>query len=201
MKGAYVQTSVANLMVTVQQLDPVYVDVTQASEELLRLKRDLASGKLKADDSGKARVKLMFESGEVYPEEGTLQFSDVTVNATTNSVTVRAIFPNPHADLLPGMFARARLEEGNRPNAILVPQPAVTHNTKGEPTALVVGADGTAELRVLQIPRAVGNQWLVASGLKPGDKVIVDNLQRVRPGAPVKIATTAPANAMASAGH
>jgi membrane fusion protein, multidrug efflux system len=200
-EGAYVQTSAANLLVTVQQLDPVYVDVTQASEDLLRLKRELASGRLKADDSGKARVKLIFESGEVYPEEGTLQFSDVTVNATTNSVTVRAIFPNPHADLLPGMFARARLEEGNRPNAILVPQLAVTHNTKGEPTALVVGANGTAELRVLQIPRAVGNQWLVASGLNPGDKVIVDNLQRVRPGAPVKVAAAVPANATASIVH
>jgi len=201
-EGAYVQASVANLLATVQQLDPVYVDVTQASSELLRLKQELASGRLKADDSGKARVKLIYEEGEIYPEEGSLQFSDVTVNATTNSVTVRAIFPNPRADLLPGMFVRARLEEGNRPDAILVPQLAVTHNTKGEPTAMVVGADGNAELRVLQIPRAVGNQWLVASGLKPGDRVIVDNLQRVRPGAPVKVVATAPpANATASNAH
>ena len=198
-EGAYVQTSAANLLATVQQLDPVYVDVTQASGELLRLKRELASGRLKADDSGKARVKLIYETGEIYSEEGSLQFSDVTVNAMTNTVTVRAIFPNPHADLLPGMFVRARLEEGNRPNAILVPQPAVTHNSKGEPTALVVAANGTAELRVLQIPRAVGNQWLVASGLNPGDQVIVDNLQRVRPGAPVKVSpATPPANATAA---
>ena len=117
-------------------------------------------------------------------------------------MTVRAIFPNPHADLLPGMFVRARLEEGNRPNAILVPQPAVTHNSKGEPTAMVVGANGTAELRVLQIPRAVGNQWLVASGLKPGDQVILDNLQRLRPGAPVKVTPAAPStNATASTAH
>ena len=201
-EGAYVQASVANLLATVQQLDPVYVDVTQASGELFRLKQELASGRLQADDSGKARAKLIYEAGEIYPEEGTLQFSDVTVNATTNSVTVRAIFPNPHADLLPGMFVRARLEEGNRPDAILVPQLAVTHNTKGEPTALVVAANGTAELRVLQIPRAVGNQWLVSSGLSPGDKVIVDNLQRVRPGAPVKVVATAPpATATASTAH
>jgi membrane fusion protein (multidrug efflux system) len=207
-EGAYVQTSAANLLATIQQLDPVYVDVTQASSELLRLKHELAAGHLKADDSGKARVKLIYENGEIYPDEGSLQFSDVTVNATTNSVTVRAIFPNAHADLLPGMFVRARLEEGNRPDAILVPQMAVTHNSKGEPTALVVASNGTAELRVLQIPRAVGNQWLVASGLKSGDQVIVDNLQRVRPGAPVKAvpaaastadATASPADATASA--
>ena len=199
-EGAYVQASAANLLATVQQLDPVYVDVTQASSELLRLKRELSSGRLKADDSGKARVKLIYENGEVYPEEGSLQFSDVTVNATTNSVTVRAIFPNPHADLLPGMFVRARLEEGNRPDAILVPQLAVTHNSKGEPTAMVVGKDGNAELRVLQIPRAVGNQWLVASGLKSGDQVITDNLQRVRPGTPVKVVAAPPA-ATASTAH
>jgi membrane fusion protein (multidrug efflux system) len=198
-EGAYVQTSAANLLATIQQLDPVYVDVTQASSDLLRLKHDLSAGHLKADESGKARVKLIYENGEIYPEEGTLQFSDVTVNAMTNSVTVRAIFPNPHADLLPGMFVRARLEEGNRPDAILVPQMAITHNSKGEPTALVVGSNGTAELRVLQIPRAVGNQWLVGSGLKPGDQVIVDNLQRVRPGAPVKaVPAAAPASATAS---
>jgi membrane fusion protein (multidrug efflux system) len=201
-EGAYVQASAATLLATVQQLDPVYVDVTQASSELLRLKHELASGQLQADATGKARVKLISETGEVYPEEGTLQFSDVTVNASTNSVTVRAIFPNPRADLLPGMFVRARLEEGTRSDAILVPQLAVTHNSKGEPTALVVGNGGTAELRVLQIPRAIGNQWLVAAGLKPGDQVIVDNLQRVRPGAPVKVVSAPPApNATAANAH
>jgi membrane fusion protein (multidrug efflux system) len=110
------------------------VDVTQASSDLLRLKRDLASGRLKADKEGRARVKLIQETGEIYPQEGTLQFSDVTVNATTNSVTVRAIFPNKSGELLPGLFVRARLEEGNRPDAILVPQHAVSHNSKGEPT-------------------------------------------------------------------
>ena len=192
-EGAYVQAANATLLVTVQQLDHVYVDVTQASSELLRLKRELASGRLKADESGKARVKLIHETGEIYPEEGTLEMSDVTVNATTNSVTVRAIFPNPRGDLLPGLFVRARLEEGQRPDAILVPQLAVSRNSKGEPTTMVVGANSTVELRVLQTPRAVGNQWLVTSGLKPGDQVIVDNLQRIRPGAPVKVAAAAPA--------
>jgi membrane fusion protein (multidrug efflux system) len=191
-EGAYVQESQATLLATVQELDKVYVDVTQASSEFLRLKHDLASGKLKADATGQAQVKLILEDGSIYPVEGTLEVSDVTVNATTNSVTVRAIFPNPHGDLLPGLFVRARLEEGSSPDAILVPQLAVTRNSKGEPTTLVVGANGTAELRVLQTSRAVGNQWLVSAGLKVGDQVIVDNLQRVRPGAPVKVAPAAP---------
>lgn len=185
-EGAYVQETAANLLATVQQLDRVYVDVTQSSGDLLRLRRDLASGKLKGDGAGAAKVKLILEDGTEYPEEGTLQLADVTVNVTTSSVTVRAIFPNPNGDLLPGLFVRARLEEGNTPDAILVPQLAVSRNTRGEPTALVVGPDSKAELRVLQTPRAVGNQWLVADGLKPGDRLIVDNLQKVRPGAPVK---------------
>ncbi len=198
-EGAYVQESAATLLATVQQLDQVYVDVTQASSELLRLKRDLASGHLKADDAGKAPVKLILEDGTVYPEEGSLEVSDVTVNATTNSVTIRAIFPNPRGELLPGLFVRARLEEGNNPDAILVPQYAVTHNSKGEPTALVVGANNTVELRVLQTTRADGNQWMVSSGLKVGDQVIVDNLQRLRPGAPVKAVPAAPNPALATA--
>jgi membrane fusion protein (multidrug efflux system) len=185
-EGAYVQDSAATLLATVQQLDPVYVDVTQASGDLLRLKRDLASGKLKSDGAGHAQVKLILDDGSVYAQEGALQLSDVTVNATTSSVTVRAIFPNPNGDLLPGLFVRARLEEGSTPDAILVPQLAVTRNTKGQPTALVVGAESKVELRVLQTARAVGNQWLVSDGLKPGDQLIVDNLQHVRPGAPVK---------------
>jgi membrane fusion protein (multidrug efflux system) len=190
-EGAYVQASTATLLATVQQLDRVYLDVTQASSELLRLKRDLASGRLKADETGKARVKLIHENGDIYPEEGTLEAADVTVNATTNSVTVRATFPNPRGELLPGLFVRAQLEEGSSPDAILVPQFAVSRNSKGEPTALVVGANNTVELRVLQTSRAVGNQWLVSAGLKPGDQVIVNNLQKVRPGAQVKAATAA----------
>jgi membrane fusion protein (multidrug efflux system) len=205
-EGAYVQATAATLLATVQQLDRVYVDVTQASSELLRLKRELSSGRLKADESGKARVKLIHENGDIYPEEGTLEMSDVTVNATTNSVTVRAVFPNPRGDLLPGLFVRARVEEGSSPDAILVPQLAVSRNSKGEPTTLVVGANSTVELRVLQTPRAVGNQWLVTAGLKPGDQVIVDNLQRVRPGAPVKAAPASakpppPPPATASTAH
>jgi membrane fusion protein, multidrug efflux system len=191
-EGAYVQAATATLLATVQQLHRVYVDVTQASSELLRLKRDLASGRLNADESGKPRVKLIHEDGEIYPDTGTLETSDVTVNAMTNSVTVRAIFPNPRGELLPGMFVRARLEEGTTPDAILVPQLAVSRNPKGEPTAWVVSANGTAEVRVLQTPRAVGNQWMVTAGLKPGDQVIINNLQKLRPGAPVKVAPASP---------
>lgn len=200
-EGAYVQASAATLLATVQQLDRVYIDVTQPSSELLRLKRDLASGRLEADETGNARVKLIHENGEIHPEEGTLAVSDVTVNAMTSSVTVRAIFPNPRNELLPGLFVRARLVEGNTPGAILVPQHAVTRNTKGEPTALVVGGNGAAELRILKTPRTVGNQWLVTEGLKAGDQVILDNLQRVRPGVPVKASPTQPQAATAANTH
>lgn len=190
-EGAYVQSSSATLLATVQQLDRVYVDVTQASSELLRLKRELASGRLKADEKGKAHVKLILEDGTPYAEPGTLEMSDVTVNAMTNSVTLRATFPNPRRDLLPGMFVRAQLEEGSNPDAILIPQFAISRNPKGEPTTMVVGANSMVELRILQTPRAVGNQWLVTSGLKPGDQVIINNLQKIRPGAPIKIAPAA----------
>lgn len=192
-EGAYVRTDQATLLSTVQQIDRVYVDVNQPSSDLLRLKAALASGRLKADASGQPRVKLVYENGEIYPEEGTLEVSDVTVNTLTNSVTVRAVFPNPRNDLLPGMFVRARLEEGTTPDAILVPQLAVTRNSKGEPTAMVIGAESKVELRVLETPRAVGNQWLVTSGLKAGDQLIINNLQKIRPGAPVKVAADAPA--------
>lgn len=185
-EGAYVQDTAATLLVTVQQIDRVYVDVVQASNQLLRIRRDFTSGRLKTDESGQAQARLILEDGSLCPQEGSLQLSDVTVSTTTSSFTMRAIFPNPAGELLPGMFVRARLEEGSIPDAILVPQLAVTRNTKGEPTAPVAGADGKAELRILQTARAVGNQWLVTDGLKPGDALIVDNLQKVQPGAPVK---------------
>jgi len=192
-EGAYVRVDQATLLTTVQQIDRVYVDVNQPSSDLLRLKAALASGRLKPGASGNPRVKLVHENGDIYAEEGTLEVSDVTVNTLTNSVTVRAVFPNPRGDLLPGMFVRARLEEGTTPDAILVPQFAVSRNSKGEPTALVVGANSMVELRVLETPRAIGNQWLVTAGLKPGDQLIINNLQKIRPGAPVKIAADAPA--------
>lgn len=190
-EGAYVQASAATLLATVQQLDRVYVDVTQSSSELLRLKRELASGKLKVDEKGQTQVKLLFEDGTAYPEMGTLEMSDVTVNPATDSVTIRAVFPNPRRELLPGMFVRAQIQEGSAPDAILVPQLAVSRNVRGEPTALVIGAENKAELRMLQTSRAVGNQWLVTSGLKAGDQVIIDSFHKVRPGVPVKPAPPA----------
>jgi membrane fusion protein (multidrug efflux system) len=185
-EGAYVQDGSATLLATVQELDRVYVDVVQTSGALLAVKRDLASGRLKTDIMGDIQVKLILEDGSVYPQEGVLQLSDVTVSTTTSTVTVRSIFPNPREELLPGMFVRAQLDEGSTPNAILVPQLAVTHNTRGEPTALVVGPDDKVEMRVLKTSRAVGNQWLVSDGLKPGDQLIVDNLQKLQPGMAVK---------------
>ena len=194
-EGAYVQAASATLLATVQQLDPLYVDLAQSSTEVLRLRRALAEGKLQRTDSGEARVKLLLDDGRAYANEGTLQFSDVTVDPSTSSITVRAIFPNPQGELLPGMFVRARLAEGSAPDAILVPQFAVTRNAQGDAIALVVGADNKAAQRLVQTPRAVGNQWLVSEGLAPGDRVIVDNLQRVRPGTLVK---PAPAKTPAS---
>jgi membrane fusion protein, multidrug efflux system len=190
-EGAYVQAAGATLLATVQQIDRVYVDVTQSSSDLLRLKRAVFRGEIQTNDAGQARVKLLLEDGTEYSEEGTLQFADVTVNLSTSSVTVRAIFPNPRKDLLPGMFVRARLVEGRNQGAILVPQLAVTHNPKGEPTAYVVGGKGVAELRVLDISRSIGNQWLVNSGLKAGDQLIVNNLLNIRAGTAIK---TVPAN-------
>lgn len=191
-EGAYVQSANATLLATVQQLDPMHVDVTQSSNDLLRLRKAVTNGELTTDKDGQARVKLILDDGSEYTHEGTLQFSDVTVSATTSSVTVRAIFPNPDGLLLPGMFVRARLVEGRKGDALLVPQPAVSRNSKGEATVLVVGAEDKAELRVIETSRSVGSQWLVTGGLKAGDRVIMNNLQKLRPGAPVKPVPYAP---------
>jgi membrane fusion protein (multidrug efflux system) len=200
-EGAYVQAGTATLLVTVQQLDPLYVDVTQSSNDLLRLKKALASGELSDLKTAQAKVELLMDDGSVYKEQGTLQFSDISVNPSTSSVTVRAIFPNPNAELLPGMFVRARLVEGRKTDALLVPQFAVSRNSKGEATAMVVGAEDKAELRVLTADRTVGNQWLITGGLKPGERVIMNNLQKLRPGAPVKAVPYAPPGAPPAGGN
>jgi len=194
-EGAYVRESDATLLAKVQQLDRVYVDVTQSSNELLRLKRQLADGEIQTDAAGQAKVKLLLDDGTEYAEEGALQFSDVTVDPSTSSVTLRAIFPNPRGDLLPGLFVRARLSAGLKQDAILVPQLAVTRNSKGEAFAYVVGAGGKVESRILETSGAIGNQWLVRSGLKAGDQLIVSNLQQMRDGIAVK---TTPANLAAA---
>lgn len=183
--GALVTTGQAAALATVQQLDTIYVDVTQSSADLLRLRRDLASGQLKTAGANQAAVKLILEDGSTYPLAGKLQFSDVTVDQSTGSITLRAVFPNPKGELLPGMYVRAVLEEGAEEQAILAPQQGVTRDTKGNPTALVVGPDNKVELRVLKTRRTIGDKWLVSEGLKAGDKLIVDGLQRIAPGATV----------------
>ena len=188
-EGAYVRTADATLLATVQQLDPVYVDVTQPSAALLKLRRDFAQGLLQKVNSA-AKVSLRLEDGSVYPETGTLEFSDSTVNESTGTVTLRAIFPNKKLYLLPGMFVHALLESGTNEQALLVPQQAVTYDVKGQATALLVAEDDKVELRVLQISRSVGNQWLVDEGLQAGDRVITEGLQKVRPGSVVKIAAS-----------
>ena len=182
-EGAYVQASQATLLATVQQIDPIYVDLTQSADEVLRLRRDLQSGKLQGAGKGQARVRLVTDDGREYTHPGTLQFTDVTVDPGTGSVTLRALFPNPGGELMPGMFVRARLDEGVNPRALLVPQVGVTRDQKGLPVALVVNAERKVERRQIVTDRAVGTAWLVTEGLAPGDQVIVEGVQKVRPGA------------------
>jgi membrane fusion protein, multidrug efflux system len=185
-EGAYVQASAATLLAVVQQLDPVYVDVTQSSAEALRLRHELEVGKVERAAPGKAKVRIVLEDGREYGHAGTLEFADVTVDPSTGSIALRAIVPNPRGELLPGMFVRARLDEAVSPDAILVPQQGVARDQKGLPTALVVGPDRKVERRQIVTDRVVGDAWLVTSGLKAGDQVIVEGLQKVRPGVEVK---------------
>ncbi|HEX4502835.1 MAG TPA: multidrug efflux RND transporter periplasmic adaptor subunit AcrA [Scandinavium sp.] len=184
-EGALVQTGQADALATVQQLDPIYVDVTQSSNDFLRLKQELASGSLKQVD-GKAKVDLVTQDGITYSQSGTLEFSDVTVDQTTGSITLRAVFPNPDHTLLPGMFVRAKLEEGINPTALLVPQQGVTRTPRGDASAMVVGEGDKVEVRQITAAQAIGDKWLVTKGLKDGDRVIITGLQKVRPGAQVK---------------
>ena len=190
--GALVTANQSQALATVQQLDSIYVDVTQSSAELLRLRRELAAGRLKTDAANQASVKLKLDDGTLYPVSGKLQFSDVTVDEQTNSVTLRATFPNPKQLLLPGLYVRAVLEEGVRENAILVPQQAVARDNRGNAIAMVVGADGKVEQRAVRVPRSVGNEWLVDAGLKAGDQVVFEGLQKARPGAQVKAVERVP---------
>jgi membrane fusion protein (multidrug efflux system) len=184
--GALVTASQPTALATIQQLDPIYVDVTQSSSEMLRLKQALASGQLKKTGAKQAKVKLLLEDGSLYPLKGTLQFSEVTVDQSTGSITLRTVFPNPKHTLLPGMYVKAVLQEGISEKGILVPQQGVSRNTKGESIALVVDKSGTVQQRMLTINRAIVDQWLISSGLASGDQLIVEGAQKVRPGATVK---------------
>jgi membrane fusion protein (multidrug efflux system) len=185
--GALVAASQTTALSTIQQMDPMYVDVTETITELLRLKREFAHGSLKTGGAAQVTVKLTLEDGSAYPIDGKLQFSDVTVDQTTGSVTLRAVFGNPNAELLPGMYVRATLEEGIREQALLVPQQGVTHDAQGNPTALILGPDQKVALRQLTVNRAIGDQWLIDSGVKVGDRVIVDGLQRIKPGVTAQV--------------
>ncbi|NDJ58627.1 efflux RND transporter periplasmic adaptor subunit [Enterobacteriaceae bacterium 4M9] len=184
-EGALVQNGQTTALATVQQLDHIYVDVTQSSNDFLRLQQEMANGTLK-QENGKAKVTLTTADGITYPQTGTLQFSDVTVDQTTGSITLRALFPNPNGTLLPGMFVRASLDEGTNPNALLVPQQGITRTPRGDATAMVVGKDEKVEVRQVTTSQAIGDKWLVTEGLQSGDRVIVSGLQKVRPGAQVK---------------
>ena len=184
--GALVTANQPAALATIQQLSPIYVDVTQSSAEMLRLNQGLASGMLKSSDATRANVRLVLEDGSLYPLSGTLEFSEVSVDQSTGSVTLRAIFPNPKHTLLPGMFVRAILDEGVNEHALLVPQRGVTRNQAGDAMVMVVGSEEKVEPRVIKVLRTVGDNWLVSEGLKAGDRVIMEGLQKARPGTPVK---------------
>ncbi|VVN01807.1 Multidrug resistance protein MexA [Pseudomonas fluorescens] len=184
--GALVTANQTSTMATIQQLDPIYVDVTQPSAALLRLKKSLSNGEIQKSGATAAKVRLKLEDGSLYPLEGTLEFSDVTVDQDTGAISLRAVFPNPNADLLPGMYVRAVLEEGFKEQGLLVPQQAVSRDSTGKPMAYVVGKDNTLERRELTTDRAIGDQWLISSGLNVGDQLVVDGQQRASAGVKVK---------------
>lgn len=186
MVGALVTAGQSTALATIQQLDPIYVDVTQTSANLLRLRQSVESGRLKGNGAKQARVKLLLEDGTLYPLEGILKFSDVTVDPSTGSFILRTVFPNPRHLLLPGMYVRAVVQEGLVEQAVLVPQQSVSRDPKGNPIALVVNGSEKVEQRLIAIDRAMGDKWLVSDGLKPGDRLIVEGLQKARPGTSVK---------------
>jgi len=186
-EGALVIAQQTTSLVTVTQLDPVYVDLTQPSATLLRLKHELAAGQMRRLEGNRTPARLILEDGTSYDSEGTLQFSEVTVDQGTGSVTLRAIFPNPEGFLLPGMFVRATIEEGVREGAILAPQEGITHTPDGSASALIVGNDDKVERRSVVLDRALGDQWLVARGFTPGDRLIVGGVQKVKAGMQVLV--------------
>ncbi|BCA81176.1 efflux RND transporter periplasmic adaptor subunit [Desulfuromonas sp. AOP6] len=184
--GALVTASQAAPLATIRQLDPMYVDVTQSAAELLSLKRQIAGGLVQEGDPRQAEVKLMLEDGTPYPLAGTLKFSEVTVEESTGSVTLRTLFPNPEQTLLPGLFVRAIVLEGVKEQAIMVPQRAVTRNPAGNAMVFVVTAEDKVAPRIIEVNRTMGDQWLVEKGLQAGDRVIMEGIQKARPGTSVK---------------
>lgn len=182
-EGALVTNGQADALATVQQLDPIYVDLTQSSNDFLQLKQAVEKGSLTKDSA--SSVKIVMDNGDIYPQVGKLEFTDVTVDESTGSVTLIALFPNPDHQLLPGMFVRARVDQGVRPDAILIPQQSVTRTPRGDALVMVVNAQNKVETRTIQASEAVGDRWLVSNGLNPGDKVIVSGIQHIKAGATV----------------
>jgi len=185
--GALAKASQDNPLATIQQLDPIYVDFTQSSVERLKLMEELNRGVLKKAGSNEAKIRLALEDGSSYPEEGILKFSDVSVDPSTGSVILRALFPNPRHLLLPGMFVRGLVQEGVREQGILIPQQAVTRNPSGQAMVMVIGAEDKVEPRMIKADRTIGSDWLVNEGLQAGDRVMMEGFQRARPGTQVKV--------------
>jgi membrane fusion protein, multidrug efflux system len=196
-QGAFVQASAATPMATVQQIDPIYVDLNETSVEGLQLRQQVASGRIHLNGPDQTRVRLVLEDGSTYAREGLLQFTDISVNEGTGSVTVRAIFPNPDHVLLPGMFVRAVIDEGTDDHAMLVPEEGVTHDRNGQATVLIVGKDNKVSQKTVSASRTLGDSWVVEGGLQDGDRVVVSGVQRVKAGMPVRavaaLATAQPA--------
>lgn len=192
-QGAYVQAGAATLLTTVQQIDPIYVDLKEPSVDGLRLRRALDAGQVSADALGRLKVTLLLEDGTAYALPGKLQYTGISVDPATGAVSLRALFPNPRGVLLPGMFVRARVEQGVNPDALLVPAVAVSHDPQGEATTLVVDAGNVVRQRVLATAGLQGTNWVVTGGLRPGERVAVSNLQQIHPGQQVRPAAPGPA--------
>ncbi|MEO8016643.1 MAG: efflux RND transporter periplasmic adaptor subunit [Pseudomonadota bacterium] len=200
-EGALVTSNQQTPLATVQQLDPIYVDIAQSSIEMLHLQRQIANGELVQNDKNEAEVGLTLEDGTVYAERGRLKVSEASVDPSTGSVVLRAVFPNPKRELLPGMFVRAQLTRGTRSAALLVPQRGVSRNAKGDATVMVVDQDDKVNERVVTADRAINGEWLITAGLNAGERVVLDGLQKIKPGAPVKTVPAAEqANAAMQAG-
>lgn len=196
-EGALVNKGQSDALATIQQLDPIYIDITESSAALLKQREDFSKGRLQSSSGGAATVNLTLENGSVYPAQGRLEFSEVSVDPSTGSVTLRAVFPNPDHVLLPGMFVRAQLQSGVKTGAILAPQQGVTRDLKGTPSALVINSDSVVEQRVLVATRTVDNKWLVEKGLSPGDQLVTEGLQFVKPG--MKVTTQVASNISSAA--
>ncbi len=192
--GSLVTANDINPLATIQQIDPIFVDVVQSNADLLRFKQNIATGFIKKIDNNKVKVKLYLEDGSLYPLEGELKFRDITIDQSTGSFILRIVFPNPEYSLLPGMFVHAVIKEGVIDNAILVPHQAVSRNTKGEPIVYVVDNSNKVEEKNIVVDRSIGNSWLIKDGLNPGDKLIMEGFQRIRQGIAVKAVPFEPTN-------